>query len=273
MEWESERASSEGSGGPRSVVRAMEILYEISQRPDGVALAVITDRLGLPKTSVFSLLKALEHGGYVEAAGGVYRLSAEAYRLGAAISGSRVFPNCVRPAFEAVAEATGETAILGVLKPDAMEALYCDVIESPNPLRFTVKVGDARPLYASTTGKIFMAYFRPERLMRYVDTVEREQFTQKTLTGKEDLLADIAEIRRTGIASNFDGMIDGVTSYGVPVFGPDNAITAALVISGPDTRMRPKASAIKEMAVAAGQEMSRLLNFRGSYPPIRPKEI
>ena len=55
----------EKPGGPRSAVRVMDILYKLSSASGRVSLAELSEGLELPKTSVFSLLRALDKGGYV----------------------------------------------------------------------------------------------------------------------------------------------------------------------------------------------------------------
>lgn len=266
-------AVAKKNGGPLSAVRVMDILYEISQSPNSFSLSYLSDRLSLPKTSVFSLLKALDRGGYIEAVQGGYRLGSEAFKLGAAITQNRVFPNCVRPAFEAVAQDSGETVILGVLDDTGMEAIYVDVIESSQPLRFAVRIGDTKPLYSSTTGKIFLAHFSKNRLKDYLANIKPVQFTPRTLTNKASLLADLKSIRETGIADNIDGMVEGITSFGAPIYTNGNRLTAAIVISGPQTRMMPRVDKMKAIAQNAGREMSRLLNSPGSYPPEQIEEL
>lgn len=261
------------TGGPRSAVRVMDILYELSQEAGTLSLSHLSERLKLPKTSVFSLLRALEHGGYIKSVVGGYQLGPEAFKLASAISHHRVFPGVVRPVLERLAQETSETIILGVLDETGFEAKYIDVIESSKSLRFTVHIGDNRPLYCSAAGKIFLAHFSRERLQTYLSGVKREQFTASTLTRKSDLLADLEAIRKDSFAANIDGMTEGITSFGAPVYEHGSDLAAAIVISGPHTRMAPQAEAMKTLVMDAAHEMSRLLNSPGSYPPPQVSEL
>ncbi len=236
---------------------------------DDAARAIMTTDT-VPKTSVFSLLRALDKGGYIIQAPGGYELGPEAFKLGAAVMQHRVFPTFLHPTLEAVARQSGETVILGALDETGTGAEYIDVIESASPLRYSVRVGEVRPLYSTTTGKIFLAHFSERRLADYLGKTKREQFTPRTLTRKADLLADLADIRATGIASNIDGMVEGTTSFGAAVYENDRKLVAALVISGPQSRMMSRAQQLKEMAIEASREMSRLLNCVGPYPPSTP---
>jgi len=261
------------SGGPRSAIRVMDILNKLAHAPGGVPLARIYSALELPKTSTYSLLKALEHGGFIAQVDGSYRLGPEAFRLGAAIAQRRRFPEFVRPVIEKLARQSGETILLGVLDESGEEIKYVDVIESAQPLRFIVRVGDKRPLYSSTTGKILLAYFGEERLRAYLDSVERIAFTPRTLTDEAALRKEVAGIRAQVWAENIDGTTVGITSYGAPVFEDDRRLIAAVVIAGPEARMAPRADEMKSLALDAAGEMSRLLNCSESYPPAEVEEI
>src|ERR1700722_16249769 len=101
--------TSERAFGPRSVLRVMDILQALATEKGGLTLAKISDQLQLPKTSAFSLLRALEGGGYVHGADGRYTLGAQALKLGASLGQARSFPKCVRPILEWLAKETGET--------------------------------------------------------------------------------------------------------------------------------------------------------------------
>jgi hypothetical protein len=110
--------------GPRSALRVMDILLAVATEPEGLSLAKISDRLRLPKTSVFSLLRALEGGGYLRNHDGRYTLGDQALKLGASLGQARSFPKCARPAPEWLARETEETILLGVLSEEGHEISY-----------------------------------------------------------------------------------------------------------------------------------------------------
>jgi len=253
--------------GPRSATRVMDILVELAKEPAGLPLARICGALKLPKTSTYSLLKALEHGEYVSQAGGKYVLGPESFRMAAAISQQRRFPELIRPIVENLARESGETVLVGVMDDNGVEIRYVDVCVSRSALRFIVGVGDKRPLYSSTTGKILLAYFARPRLEDYLANVKRVPFTSKTLVKRADILAEINLIRDQIWASNIDGTTEGITSYGAPIFENDRFVVGAIVIAGPEKRMQANAEAMRNSVLEAAAEASRLLNCKLGYPP------
>lgn len=245
----------------------MDILLALSQAPESLSLAEICEAVALPKTSAHSLLKALEQSGYVRRDGHGYALGAESFRVAEAISRRRRFPELLKPVVENLAKASGETVLVAILDENGIEIRYVDVCVSQNALRFIVKIGDKRPLYSSTAGKIFLAHFSPDRLANYLASVKRIPFTEKTLVRKADLLEEIASIQKQAWASNFDGTTEGITSFGAPFYENDNCLLGALVVAGPAYRMATREAEMHRLVMDAGKEASRLLNCGPAYPP------
>lgn len=255
------------SVGPRSVLRVLDILNLLSRTDTPHTLTSISDHLSLPKTSTLSLLRMLEKGNYTTLHNNRYELGPEAFHLALAINRNRSFPGLLHEALEKLVGACGETCFLGSLCDSGVEVEYLDVIESDNPLRYIVKVGDVRPLHSSTVGKICLAHFSDARLDDYFRTVERRRYTSMTITGEAELRDQIAEIRTDNFAENLSAMIDGLTSYGVPIYAFDGRLAGAAVMSGPAHRMDSRKDEFREMLTVAGKEMSRLLNSADAYPP------
>src|SRR2546423_244536 len=82
-------SDAERAFGPRSVLRVMDILQALSTEPEGLTLAKLSEQLQLPKTSVFSLLKALEGGHYARGHDGRYTLGDQALKPGASLGHAR----------------------------------------------------------------------------------------------------------------------------------------------------------------------------------------
>lgn len=264
---------SKKSVGPRSALRALDILALLAEGDASNTLASVSKQLSLPKTSTLSLLRMLEMGNYVRFQNDRYELSFEAFHLALAITRTCGFPGILHQHLEQAVRACGETCFLGCLTDDQTQVEYVDVVESPNPLRYTVHIGDLRPLHSSTVGKISLAHFTPARLDQYFRTTELERYTSMTITDEAMLRADIANIRKTGIAENASAMIEGLLSFGVPIYTVGSRLVGALVVSGPEHRIARQREELRALLVETGREMSRIMNALGPYPPAKPAQI
>jgi IclR family KDG regulon transcriptional repressor len=267
-----DEASGAEHAGPRSALRVMDILLAVAAEPEGLSLAKISDRLKLPKTSVFSLLRALEGGGYLRNHDGRYSLGDQALKLGASLGQARSFPKCARPVLEWLARETGETILLGVLSEEGHEISYVDVIESEKPLRFAVRVGNRRPLYCTAAGKAMLAFSPKTFRTRYLAQTKFVKFTYDTST-KDELAAMFPEIRRRGVVVDANGIIDGATGIASPCFDDASLVACSITIAGPTARLLETRERIEQLTLKGAEQISEVLGYRGPFPPVeRPTE-
>lgn len=256
----------EGSAGPRSALRVMYILEALAAEREGMTLARLAEHLKLPKTSVFSLLRSLEWGNYVQSENGRYKLGDQALRLGTILNHTQTFPNSVRPVLEWLARETDETILLAVPMEQGQEICYVDVIESEKPLRFTIRPGARRPLYCTAPGKAMLPFMPKSFQTKYLGRTKFVKFTPDTLT-KEELVARLPEIRQTGLMVDVNGIIDGATGIACPCFDQSGAVSCAVTIAGPTARILEARSAIERLALKAAMQISQILGYRGPFPP------
>lgn len=265
------RMSEEANGtergfGPRSVLRVMDILQALAAEPEGLTLARLSSELRLPKTSVFSLLRALEGGGYVRGDDGRYTLGDQALKLGASLGQARSFPRSARPVLEWLAAETGETILLGVLSEEGHEISYVDVIESEKPLRFAVRIGNRRPLYCAAAGKALLAFLPKTFQTKYLAQTKFVRFTTDT-SSKAELMALFPEIRSRGVVVDANGIIDGATGIASPCFDHAGRASCSVAIAGPTARMIPARKSLERLTLKAAEQISQILGHHGPYPP------
>lgn len=265
---DSEDAGREDAG-PRAILRVPEVLMAVAAGGGGIAMAELAQDLKLPKTSLHRLLRTLEHGGFVVRAGGLYRPGPESFRLAAALAQaapSAQFPACARPVMEVLAEETGETVMLSVMSDKLTESIYLEVIESASPLRFAMRPGNRRPLFAVASGKAMLAFQTPEQQQRYLDNADFLQFTVET-TRKAEMPALLRRVRKSGVVYDRNGIVDGASGVASPVFDQDGQAFSALSIAGPTERIDARHGELEGQVLDAAQRISRILGYAGPFPP------
>ncbi len=251
--------------GSRTALPVMSILLELASKPDGRTLTQLAGSLALPKTSAFNLLKVLLTEGYVRRIDGRYFLGDEALKLGAKISQSRSFPQCAKPVMQKLAEETGETIMLGVLSPEGREVIYLEVIESDAPLRFTVRSGNRRPLYATASGKAILAFLTIAQQEAYLTSEVFSQFTSDT-SNRKDLEKVLPAARERAVIADIGGFIEGTTGVASPCFNDSGTVACSLSIAGPTQRLTVRQDRIAALTLSGAEEISRILGFQGNYP-------
>lgn len=249
------------NGGPRSLTRVLGLFDFLSQAREGMTLAELSAALESPKSSLLNLLRPLVAEGFLVHSGVTYRLGPSIFRLAAGVMSAWNFPKLIRPFMEELAQRTGETVMLGVLVPDAEVITYVEIIESPHPIRYHVHVGTSRPLYASSAGRLLLAYADKNWARQYLATVVFKAKTEVEFS-RASLVKEVAKIRAEGLSWSFDHFMKGLSSVAAPVFNADGKCIASLNVAGPSDRFRSELeflkSAVKDVATKASGMVSGL---------------
>ena len=263
------RARSPKSSPPRSPLRVMSILEELATVPGGLALARLAERLATPKSSLLSLLRALEASGYVAHGEGVYRIGTASLRLAAIIGASSPFPASVRHLLADLVAQTGETCLIGRLSEDAREVVYVEMIDGNASIRFAGTVGTRRPLYASALGKAVLAFQDTAFLDDYFAHVVLSPRTPRTLVDPRAVRRQLAAVAARGVAETRGEMYEDVGGLASPIVGRDGKVSAAVLLAAPVGRVATRHELYAPRVIQAGERMSRVLGYGGPYPPPR----
>ncbi len=239
-------AGAEGSFA-RSAMRLVALFEALAKSEEGVSLAELSATLGAPKSSLLGILRSMVALGYMEHGHGLYRLGPKSFRLAADILAIRRFPNLVRPILQDLAAKSGETVFLVVLDQPAQRVTYADVIDSANPVRYTVPTGTTRPLYASAGGLMLLAYREPAWIDAYIAATPLEPLTPQTTTDPDRLRERLAAIRRDGFAVSLGETVPGAAGVAAPIFNADGSVTVGLLIGAPSDRFEQELPELKRL--------------------------
>ncbi|RWA52312.1 hypothetical protein AU476_18460 [Cupriavidus sp. UYMSc13B] len=238
-----EEASSEPSG-PRSLTRLLGLFEILSNARNGMTLAELNVALESPKSSLLNLLRPLVAEGYLVHNESSYRLGPSIFRLAAGVMSAWDFPRMIRPFMEELAARTEETVMLGVMVPEAEAITYVEIIESPHPIRYQIPVGTSRPLYASSAGRLLVAYSTPEWRKQYLATVALKAKMEIPFT-RASLSKEVARIQAEGLSCSFGSYSRGLASVAAPVFDAAGRCVASLNVAGPSERFQNELDFLK----------------------------
>lgn len=250
---------------PRSPTRVMAILETLAKEGSGLQLARLCERLDQPKTTLLSLLRALEEEQYVTNSQGVYQLGESALRLGALITSAFPFPASIRQHLSALCGETDESIQVAVVSTDGLWAVYVDKVEPNRPLRYTVDIGTRRPLFSTAIGRALLAHFSTEEMEHYLCTISRVDPDFSTIDLSK-LKKQLDHVRKSGVSSAFEEYTEGVGAHAAGVFAKGQRIRAAVSVSGPVDRIRAASGQIETALIRAAQAMSKTLGAIGSMP-------
>ncbi|MFC9430859.1 IclR family transcriptional regulator [Streptomyces sp. NPDC056987] len=251
--------TNEGKRGPsgsvQSVDRAVSVLEILAQQGEA-GVTDIADELGVHKSTAFRLLGVLESRGLVgqEKDRGKYYLGAGVLRLAGAAALRLDISQEGVGVIRTLAEETGETANIAILDSDAA----VNIMQARGPAAVTAHnwLGRRFALHATATGKVLMAHLPKERREALLaDPPER--FTERTITDRAVLRAELAVVAEQGYACTTEELESGLNAVGAEVRAHDGSVIGAIGVSGPAYRMTGDAlpEAVKKV-VEAAQELS-----------------
>lgn len=249
-------------------LRAMQVIAALAAEKDGLSLAQLSGQLDVPKSSLFSLLRTLEAGGYLQGSAGAYTLGQEAFALGALIANSRPFPDNLRPLLARLHQQCGETVLIAVPADNWSAVVYVDLIESAHSLRFKVAVGSRDPVYCTALGLSMLAFAPAPERQRYLETVQLKRVTAGTITSRAELTRFLARVRAQALAVS-SGINENVTAISAPVFDAGGAVVAAVALAGLTVNVMRREAKLSDLVRRTGAAMSRTLGCAGTYPPLR----
>lgn len=219
--------------GAQAALRALRLLKLFTPERAELKLAEISERSGLNKTTTHRLLKALHSESMLDRdpTNGAYRLGPALMALGVQALSSNDLRIRVRPLLSRLAEETGETATLEVPIDDTM--LILDEVSGSHFVGAAGNVGTRWPIHATSTGKALIA-FDEQGVDRLVGQLV--PLTPRTITKRDQLRAQLGEIRRRGFAETVDELEDGFSGVATVVRGGAGQVLGALSICGPTQR-------------------------------------
>jgi IclR family acetate operon transcriptional repressor len=183
----------------RAVDRTLDILDCLRKATDGVALAALSQVIGLPKSSAFRYLATLEARGYV------VRDAQESYRLGHASGPLRprdvsLLIGVARRPMEELCRRFDETINLAAV--DGSRVAYLAMVESSQSVRFAARPGHSDLVHSSALGKALATRLRVDELKRIFAIEGMPAITPNTITGISNFLLELEIVRRQGFAVN-----------------------------------------------------------------------
>ena len=159
-----------------------------------------------------------------------------------------------------------ETIHLAVL--DDTQAVYVDKLEGRQAVRVELTSLGAR-LYAhcSSLGKVLLAYSNEEEVLRIIKTAGLPRFTPNTITDEEELMQNLAKIRKQGYAYDLEEILPDLCCVGAPIYNHTGKVIAAISMSIPAYRFRRSQTDYRDAVMRSAKTISKRLGYCGS--PLR----
>lgn len=214
-------------------------LLEALQALGGAGVTRLADWVGVPKSTAHNHLSTLREDDWV------VKGEDDQYHLGFrfidlahhATQRVRIY-DLVKNEVDKLADESGEMALFTMEEHGMGVCLYRSL--GPDAVETPLYVGYRSALHHTAVGKAILAFLPEERVHEIIDKHGLERQAAHTITDCDELFAELAEIRETGVAHNHQETIHGLVGVGVPIRNQDGSVIGAISIIGPTSRMGPE---------------------------------
>ena len=220
------------------------------------SLAELTRLSGLPKTSVFRVVKVGVECDLLSVASDGYRPSLRLFELGMIAREGFSFGASLTQSVRSLAEQLGETVLAATV--EGKQLLYLVVAEPKRALRVAARAGFRRELLFGATGLTLLANLPVNSWPTYLPR-KLPKYTGRTIVDRAKFLRRLHQVRQAGHMIEHGEYSEELVGMAVPVTWQDSRHGRAplvLVAVAPETRVdRKKALMIIATLTKASAEL------------------
>lgn len=223
--------------GDSSALRAFAVLEHIASAEEPPTLEEITRGIGLPKPTVFRILRLLVDSGLAQR-----EVHEKRYVVGprtAALALDVQTRSSARRERHAIlarlVETIGETCNFTML--DGGEVVYLDRVETTANVRLHMKPGSRVPVHCTASGKLLLSPLPTAQVRRLLGAGPLRRYTPRTIVDPAALEQELSRIRTSGVGTDVGEYLLDSVCLAVPVRDRHGRICAAIAVHGPAPRM------------------------------------
>ena len=225
------------SASSQSLERGLAILGAFTPDRPTLGISELAQRLDLTRSTTHRYVATLAKLGYLDQdeATRKYRLAIRVLDLGFSVLGALGLREIAAPHLQRLTATTGHTSNLAIR--DDTDVILIDRVRGRpgryHHLEFSLHAGSRIPSYCSATGKVLLAFLSQPDLDDVLDRIELLPRGPRSVATRTTLLAELGQVRRTGIALNDEELDSGLRSIAVPVRSRSGPVVAAINLAFP----------------------------------------
>jgi IclR family pca regulon transcriptional regulator len=225
------------SASSQSLERGLAILGAFTPDRPALGISELAQRLDLTRSTTHRYVSTLAKLGYLDQdeATRKYRLAIRVLDLGFSVLGALGLREIAAPHLQRLTATTGHTSNLAIR--DDTDVILIDRVRGRpgryHHLEFSLHAGSRIPSYCSATGKALLAFLAQPDLDDLLDRIELLPRGPRSHTTRATLLAELTQVRRTGLALNDEELDSGLRSIATPIRSRSGPVVAAVNLAFP----------------------------------------
>jgi len=224
------KESQNRNSSVNSVVRALDILEYLTYASEPVGVSAISRHLAINRTTTYSLVNALIKKRYItKLDDGKYKVTSRLLELGTVFQDKFPLTQLVKMSGFPFLDDYKCVCKLIILE-DNKRAVIIFSRSSEDEL-FHLPLGYSYPLHTSASGKVLLGYSSPAVVDEYIATNDFKQYTENTITDREQFRRELENVRENGYAADIREYDKDLVCFAAPVMNSAGVI-AAITVSG-----------------------------------------
>jgi IclR family transcriptional regulator, pca regulon regulatory protein len=211
----------------QSLARGLSVIRAFDAANPVMTLSEVAARTNLTRATARRFLHTLVELGYVRTDGKTFALTAMVLQLGYSYLSALSLPQLAQPHLEELSLKLGESTSAAVL--DGADIFYVARVTTRRIMTVGISVGTRFPAYATSMGRVLLAGLPQQKLDQYLADVEFKALTPRTITSREELVAELDRVRNQGWCLLDQELELGLMSIAAPVWNHNAGHVAAAV--------------------------------------------
>ncbi|MEK7249631.1 MAG: IclR family transcriptional regulator [Bacteroidota bacterium] len=250
-----------------SVQRAIQALEILATTAEGLSLAELSKRIGVPKSTLFRILTTLKHNSLVN-----HDEQRRRFTLGIKlldwgnVALSRIdLKTVAHPHLVRMAHETKQSYYLAIL--DHYEVILIDRVDTLEIWTMVARLGQRSPVHATASGQVLISDLRPDVLEKIIKRSGLKKYTPRTITSFKKLKQRLQEVKECGYSVADAEYKPDLCALAVPIFDHHSRVAAALMMALPHARTAKNAKMLDGMIEVLKQEAAKISQEIGYQEP------
>ncbi|WP_019673504.1 IclR family transcriptional regulator [Psychrobacter lutiphocae] len=147
-------------------------------------------------------------------------------------------------------------------KLDSKQVVFLACHESPAPLGFTFRSGVRVPAPFAATGKAMLAAYDDQTVIQIFDNEMPEPFTTRSVDTVTKLMAELRQVRQTGISLDDGQLREGMYCLGTCILDGDGQPIAGMAVSFVKEEYQKQRDVVSQALLALAKDISLRLGLK-----------
>lgn len=220
----------------KSAKRVLEVLELLKDAVVPLSEKEIGDKLNIPPSSLFNLLKTMLDSKYIRRDyQNKYLLGHKLINLGNRAREDLDLYNESLTYVKHLNEKINETIFLAY--PQNNEMIYLTKFDSDRSIRTAAQPGVNKPIYSTGLGKACLSMYNVKTLENIFENIDFEKITPKTVDNFTELRKQLLIFKEQGYALDDEENEIGLYCVAAPILNDEKQVVGAISCAGPKERI------------------------------------